>query len=64
MAVRNWIAAVGTKRALQKVGPWENGYCESFNRKLRDELLNVEIFYTRWPLGRPRSRQPWRQTAS
>lgn len=26
--------------------PWENGYCESFNSKLRDELLNEEIFYT------------------
>ena len=25
--------------------PWENGYCESFNRMLRDELLNGEIFY-------------------
>ena len=26
--------------------PWENGYCESFNSKLRDELLNGEIFYS------------------
>jgi putative transposase len=26
--------------------PWENGHCESFNGKLRDELLNGEIFYT------------------
>ena len=26
--------------------PWENGYCESFNSKLRDELLNGEMFYT------------------
>ena len=26
--------------------PWEIGYCESFNSKLRDELLNGEIFYT------------------
>ena len=26
--------------------PWENGYCESFNSKLRDEHLNGEIFYT------------------
>jgi putative transposase len=26
--------------------PWENGYCESFNGRLRDELLNGEIFYT------------------
>jgi transposase InsO family protein len=28
--------------------PWENGYCESFNGSLRDELLNGEIF-SRWP---------------
>ena len=26
--------------------PWENGYCESFNARFRDELLNGEIFYT------------------
>ncbi len=26
--------------------PWENGYCESFNGSLRDELLNGEIFYS------------------
>ena len=30
------------------VGPWENGYIESFNGKLRDELLNGEIFDTLW----------------
>jgi transposase InsO family protein len=46
-AVRDWIAAVGTKTAfIEKASPWENGYCESFNGKLRDELLNGEIFYT------------------
>jgi len=28
------------------VWSWENGYCESFNGKLRDELLNGELFYT------------------
>ena len=28
------------------ISPWENGYCESFNGKLRDELLNGEIFYS------------------
>lgn len=27
--------------------PWENGYCESFNSKLRDELPNGAVFYTR-----------------
>ena len=46
-AVREWIAAVGAKTAFIEPGsPWENGYCESFNAKLRDELLNGEIFYS------------------
>lgn len=45
--VRNWIAAVGAKTAyIEPCSPWENGYCESFNARLRDELLNGEIFYT------------------
>jgi hypothetical protein len=46
-ALREWIAAVGAQTAYIMPGsPWENGYCESFNSKLRDELLNGEIFYT------------------
>jgi transposase InsO family protein len=46
-ALREWITAVGAKAAYIEPGsPWENGYCESFNGKLRDELLNGEIFYT------------------
>jgi len=46
-AVRDWIAAVGAQTAHIVPGsPWENGYCESFNARLRDELLNGEIFYT------------------
>jgi len=46
-AVRDWIAAVGSKAAFIEPGsPWENGYVESFNSKLRDELLNGEIFYS------------------
>lgn len=46
-ALREWIAAVGAKTAYIEPGsPWENGYVESFNSKLRDELLNGEIFYT------------------
>jgi putative transposase len=46
-AVREWIAAVGAQAAFIEPGsPWENGYCESFNSKLRDELLNGEIFYS------------------
>ena len=45
--VRNWIEAVGAKCAFIEPGsPWENGYVESFNARLRDELLNGEIFYT------------------
>ena len=45
--VRDWITAVGAKTAFIEPGsPWENGYCESFNSRLRDELLNGEIFYT------------------
>ena len=44
-AVKDWIAAVGAKTAyIEKSSPWENGYVESFNGKLRDELLNVEVF--------------------
>jgi len=46
-AVREWLARVGVKTLFIEPGsPWENGYIESFNRKLRDELLNGEIFYT------------------
>ena len=46
-AVRVWIAAVGAKTAFIEPGsPWENGYCESFNARFRDELLNGEVFYS------------------
>ena len=46
-SVREWISSVGARTAYIEPGsPWENGYCESFNSKLRDELLNGEIFYT------------------
>ena len=39
--------SVGSKTAYIEPGsPWENGYCESFNARFRDELLNGEIFYT------------------
>jgi putative transposase len=45
--VRGWIKAVGTKTAYIEPGsPWENGYCESFSGRMRDELLNGEIFYS------------------
>ena len=46
-AVRDWLARIGVKTLYIEPGsPWENGYNESFNGKLRDELLNTEIFYT------------------
>ena len=46
-AVQKWIAAVGARTAYIAPGsPWENGYIESFNARLRDELLDGEIFYT------------------
>jgi transposase InsO family protein len=45
--IRKWLAAVGVKTLFIEPGsPWENGYIESFNGKLRDELLNREIFTT------------------
>ena len=48
-AVREWLARVGVQTLFIEPGsPWENGYVESFNGKLRDELLNGEIFETRW----------------
>jgi len=46
-AVREWLAKVGVKTLFIEPGsPWENGYIESFNGKMRDELLNREIFTT------------------
>jgi transposase InsO family protein len=46
-AVREWLPRVGVKTLYIEPGsPWENGYNESFNGKLRDELLNGEIFYS------------------
>jgi putative transposase len=43
--LRQWLSALSTKSLYIEPGsPWENGYCESFNGKLRDELLNGEIF--------------------
>ncbi len=45
--VRKWLSRIGVKTLYIEPGsPWENGYNESFNGKLRDELLNGEIFYT------------------
>jgi len=45
--LRKWLASTGSATLYIEPGsPWENGYCESFNSKLRDEFLNGEIFYT------------------
>lgn len=45
--LRKWLAKVGTGTLyIERGSPWENGYCESFNGKLRDECLNGEIFYS------------------
>lgn len=47
LVLREWIAAVGSQTAYIEPGsPWENGYCESFNSKLRDPLLVGEIFFS------------------
>ncbi len=46
-AVREWLSPIGVKTLYIEPGsPWENGYNESFNGKLRDDLLDGEIFYT------------------
>ena len=46
-AVRRWLNRLGVKTLFIEPGsPWENGYIESFNGKLRDELLDREIFTT------------------
>lgn len=48
-ALREWLSDLGVKTLFIEPGsPWENGYIESLNGKLRDELLNREIFTTLW----------------
>ena len=45
--LRDWLDKVAVNTAYIEPGsPWENGYIESFNARLRDELLNGEIFDT------------------
>ena len=45
--LREWLKTLGTEPLYIEPGsPWENGYCESFNGKLRNECLNGEIFYS------------------
>ena len=44
--LRDWLKEIGVQTAyIEPSSPWENGFCESFNGTLRDELLNGEIFY-------------------
>ncbi len=46
-AVGGWLTRLGVRTLyIERGSPWENGYVESFIDKLRDELLNGEIFYT------------------
>jgi transposase InsO family protein len=45
--LRNWLKSLGTNTAYITPGsPWENGYCESFNGKFRDQWLNSELYYS------------------
>lgn len=47
LKLREWLSGLEVKTLYIEPGsPWENGYCESFNGKMRDELLNGEIFYS------------------
>jgi transposase InsO family protein len=47
IAERDWLGRVGVRTLFMEPGsPWQNGYCESPNSKLRDELFNCEIFTT------------------
>ncbi|KAF0132713.1 MAG: transposase [Methylocystaceae bacterium] len=58
-AVQDWICGRRRQDRLHRArqgSPWENGYCESFNSKLRDELLNGEIFYSL-----KEARESWRR---
>ena len=45
--IRRWLGELDARTLFIEPGsPWENGYVDSGNGKLRDELLNREIFYT------------------
>ena len=46
-AIHRWLNRLAVKTIfIEQESPWENAYIESFNSKLRDELLNRETFYT------------------
>ena len=45
--LKRWLAQNGTDTIHIEPGkPWQNGFIESFNSKVRDEFLNMEVFYT------------------
>jgi putative transposase len=45
--LRDWLKSIGTETAYIEPGsPWQNGYCESFNGKFRDQFLDGELFYS------------------
>jgi len=45
--IRRWLSGIGVKTTYVEPGsPWENGFCESFNGTLRDNLLDGELFYS------------------
>ena len=45
--LRNWLKSISPETAYIEPGnPWQNGYCESFNGKFRDQFLNGELFYS------------------
>ena len=59
--VRSWLSRVGVQTLFITPGsPWENGYIESFNGRLRNELLDLELFDTLWEVNVLVER--WRQT--
>ncbi len=61
-AIRAWLSRIGVKTLfIERGSPWENGYIESFNGKLRDELLDREIFTT---LGEAKVRVASKQTVT
>ena len=46
-SVRDWFVAICAKKAcIEQRSPWEDGYCESFDGRMRDKLLNGKIFYS------------------
>jgi transposase InsO family protein len=62
--LRDWLEHMGSKTAYIMPGsPWENGYCESFNGRMRDELLNGESSGRHRTLAKPLQHQASAQCA-